>query len=223
MKWNLKRDIFPLCVLVLFGAMAVYFYSVLPEYVPIHFDASGTPDGFSSKSFLVWLNIGIAVLIYFLLTFIPFIDPFWNKIQKRYHIFLIFRDLALVSLLYLFLVTLLSAQQGRFQKDMYGVGLGMLFVLVGNYLPKLPRNFFFGIRSPWTLASDVVWKKTHLLSGWLFVLAGVIVALMSLLGVGLEIVLPATLGPLILITAIVYPLYLYKKLKKEEKTALPEL
>jgi len=79
----------------------------------------------------------------------------------------------------------------------------------------LPRNFFFGVRSPWTLASEEVWKRTHIVSGYCFVAGGLLMILLALFNVNmiwsmLGIVLPVTL-----FCAYVYPYFLFKKLQKE--------
>ena len=59
--------------------------------------------------------------------------------------------------------------------------VGVLFVVMGNYLPKSKSNFFYGIKTPWTLTSEEVWKKTHRLGGKLFVISGLIIIVSSLL------------------------------------------
>jgi uncharacterized membrane protein len=220
MNWNLRRDLFPLVLLVLFGIGAFYFYPGLPDMIPSHFNMDGIPDSFSPKSTVVWINIAVAILLYLVLTFIPLVDPFWKKIQHRYNIFLFFRDVVIAFLLFIFVVIVYSAKEGRLQDYILGIGLGFLFLVIGNYSPRLPRNFFFGIRSPWTLASEVVWRRTHQVGGWLFVLVGVIIVILSLLKVKLGIVLLSTLLPVILFIGILYPLLLYKKLEKEGKLTL---
>lgn len=223
MKWNPKHELIPLIVMVLYIILAAYFWSILPDTVPTHFNASGAPDDYSSKTFLVLLNLGVIVLLYLLLTFLPQIDPFWKKIEKRYNVFLMFRDVVLAFFLFTGIVTFVSAAEGRFQIETYGVGFGLLFILLGNYLPRIPRNFFFGVRSPWTLASDEVWKKTHVLAGWAFVGAGVIIIVLSLVKVNFLIVILATVIPITVLVGIAYPFYLYKRLQREGKLATPEL
>lgn len=223
MNWNIRRDIFPLGLLVLFGIGAFYFYPGLPDTIPSHFNMNGIPDAFSPKSTVIWLSIGSAVLLYLVLTFIPLIDPFWKRIQSRYSIFLIFRDIVIAFLLFIFVVIIYSAKEGRLLNNLLGVGLGFLFLVMGNYLPRLPRNFFFGIRSPWTLGSEVVWKKTHQVGGWLFVLAGALIVILSLLKVKLEIILLSTLLPMLVFTSVLYPFSLYKKLEKDGRLTNPEL
>jgi uncharacterized membrane protein len=223
MKWKFKREIFPIIIIVIYGILTIYFYPTLPESVPSHFNKDGLADRYSSKLLTVLAYLGLALLLYFILTFIPFIDPFWKKIQKRYSLFLLLRDFILLFFLFLYLLILLSAQGGRLPKNVLGVGFGFLFVLVGNYLPKLPRNFFFGVRVPWTLASEIVWRKTHVLSGWVFVISGILVIIFSLLKINLAISFLVTLVPLFLFSGFIYPLLLYKKLQKEEKIKAPEL
>ena len=87
----------------------------------------------------------------------------------------------------------------------------------------MPRNFFFGIRSPWTLASDEVWKRTHAVGGWLFVVAGLIIMICSLAGIKFGITMLVVLIPLVLFTGIAYPFYLYRKLQREEKLGVRQL
>lgn len=223
MKWNYKNDIIPLLVFISLAVLSTLFYPVLPDTVPTHFNGEGTPDGFSTKMDLVLFNAGISVFLYMLLTFIPFIDPFWKKIEQKYTLFLVFRDIALIFSLFAFAVILYSARAGKLETGIYGMGFGGLFILMGNYLPKLPRNFFFGIRTPWTLASDVVWRKTHVLSGWLFVAAGLALILLAVLKVRTEVAMAVTLGPVVIFSAVLYPLFLYKKLQKNGNAKVPEL
>jgi uncharacterized membrane protein len=223
MKWNLKHEIFPFIIIAVYGILSIYFYPGLPKSVPAHFNIDGIADRYSSKLFTVLAFLGLAVLLYLILTFIPFFDPFWKKIQRRYSLFLLLRDFVLLFFLFLYLLVILSAKRGRLPKNALGIGIGFLFILIGNYLPRLPRNFFFGVRVPWTLASETVWRKTHILCGWAFVVSGILVIIFSLLKINLAISFLVTLVPLFLFSCFIYPLRLYKKLQKEEKIKAPEL
>jgi uncharacterized membrane protein len=223
MKWKIKREILPSAVIVAFLILSLSFYSTLPDTIPTHFNFNGNADRISSKSSFIISNLVAAITIYALLTFIPFIDPFWKKIQNRYNIFLIFRDLAMLFLLFMFLIEFLSARAGHIYKGAMGVGFGLLFIFLGNYMPRLPRNFFFGIRTPWTLASEIVWKKTHIVGGWLFALGGIITVVLSFLRIHFGWALAITLIPIILYTGIIYPLTLYRKIQKSESVKTPEL
>lgn len=217
MTWSFKHEIFPLAIIVLSLGLGAYFNAVLPPVVPSHFDSRGMPNGHLAKGPFILTMIGIIVVLYLLMTFLPRIDPFWTQMRKRYDVFLVFRDAMLAFFLLLQVATLLSARSGRLDPRIIGVGLGLLMVLLGNYLPRIPRNFFFGIRSPWTLASETVWRKTHVFSGWLFVLGGILVILLTLSGVRPEIALMAILIPLVVVTAFAYPIYQFKKLPPGEQ------
>lgn len=217
MNWKIKRELFPLGIVILVCALSAIFYPGLPESIPSHFNAKGIADAFSPKLDFMLIMVGMVLGIYLLLTFIPFIDPLWKKIQSKYHILLIFRDFALVFILYLYILSIIAAKEGELRVHLLGVGFGLLFMFVGYYLPKLPRNWFFGIRVPWTLSSDVVWAKTHILGGWLFMAAGLVIVVLSLLKVDLVIVLLVTLVPTVLVAGLLYPLFLFRRLQKEGK------
>jgi uncharacterized membrane protein len=223
MRWNWKREIFPLGVLVLVVAVSFYFYPILSDRIPVHFNVHNQPDRYGSRWEAISWGVGSTVVLYLILTFLPFIDPFWKKIRSRYSLLLLFRDIVLVFILFVYVLAMVSARAGVFQRSAFGVGYGLLFILLGNYLPRLPRNFFFGVRSPWTLSSEIVWKKTHMVSGWLFILAGLLIIVLPFLGLHLAIVLLGTIIPLVLFCAFIYPLVLYKRLQREKEAAVPEL
>ena len=223
MKWNFKRDIFPLSMILILLIICGYFYGKLPQIIPSHFNAKGLPDNYSSKDSMILISIASSIGLYLILTFIPMIDPFWKRIEKKYDIFLLFRDLTVAFIVFIFFLTFISAKEGTFRSDLFGYGFGLLFILLGNYLPKLPRNFFFGIRSPWTLASEVVWKKTHRIGGAFFVVGGILLILLTLLNVELIISIFVILIPLVIYTAFIYPYMLFKKLQKQGDIKTPDL
>lgn len=223
MEWKVKRELFAWTIILLMVLLSLYFYPRLPEIIPSHFGVQGQPNQYAPKGQLMALILGLTAGLYLLLTFIPLIDPFWRKIQKRYSLFLIFRDLMLCFFLFLYVLSLLAAQQGSLPLNAMGIGFGLFFALLGNYLPKLPRNWFFGIRNPWTISSDIVWRKTHILGGWLFVLSGLVLIIFSLLGFSLLTGFIVTLLPTFVVSGIVYPFYLFKKLQREGQVPTPEL
>jgi len=215
-KWNWRRDIIPIGLIVVAIGLAIYYYPRLPATIPVHYNVEGIPDRYAGKLQGMLIFLILLPALYLLLTFVPFVDPFKRRALRRYKVFLVIRDICLVFFFYIYVLTLISAAAGRLHTTAIQVGIGLLFVLLGNYLPKLPRNFFFGIRCPWTIASEVVWRRTHILGGWLFVIGGLLLILLSLLKVPFTILLPMILGPIILVSAIIYPLLLYRKLEEQK-------
>lgn len=223
MRWNVKHDVVALLSIAASAVLSWYFYASLPDQVPSHFSLNGSADAYASKGFLVLMGLGVQVLLYLLLTFVLRIDPFWKTLQKRYSVILAFRDIIMVFMLFLFVATYLSARTGRLDMNLFGVGLGLLFIVMGNYMPRLPRNTFVGIRVPWTITSDIVWRKTHIVSGWLFVIGGALVCVLSLFGLPMPIVLLAILVPIFIVSCLIYPYALYRKLQREGGSSTPDV
>jgi uncharacterized membrane protein len=98
--------------------------------------------------------------------------------------------------------------------------IGLLFAVMGNYLTKVPRNFFIGVRTPWTLADEDVWFRTHRLAARLFVLAGVVIALAVPLA-GERFALPILIGAagVAALIPILYSYAIYKRVPADQNSA----
>ncbi|USG64487.1 SdpI family protein [Brevibacillus ruminantium] len=174
--------IIALVILLVPTILGIYVYDDLPEQLAIHFGPSGEPDGFQSKgSFLVVYSLlGIAIVGG--LEFFRFIDPKKQNYEKFLRAFSIMRILIalILSVTFCFLLVfnlgIETIGPGVFAKLL----VGTMWVLIGNYLPQVRDNYFIGIRTPWTLASEEVWRKTHRFSGPLWVIAGIVMILMVL-------------------------------------------
>lgn len=164
-------------VSVLFGVVAVgvgaWLYPRLPARVPAHWNAQGQVDGWVSPfwAVAVWpLSIaGIAVLA----AVLPWISP------RRFEIkpFAATYDLLMLVIQAFLLVVGVCAMLAGAGYPVpiplvATLATGGLLMVLGNFMGKLRKNFFIGIRTPWTLASDAVWERTHRLGGRMFMLAG---------------------------------------------------
>jgi len=201
-------------VLVFFIGATVYPF--LPEQVVSHWDAAGEPNGLMFKFWGVFLlpimMVGI-LLLYFI---IPKIDPLKENIKEfrgHYNNFWVF---VFVFFFYVFSLTLAWNLGYRFNFTITIIpAIATLLYVIGDVLEASKRNWFLGIRTPWTLLSDTVWKKTHILGGKLFKIA----AAVSLLGVFFRdslsiaaiIVLP------IFIIMIISFVYSYVEFRKQPK------
>ncbi|MFZ1978317.1 MAG: SdpI family protein [Bacteroidota bacterium] len=216
MKWSLKRELIPLLIFLIFGGIMVYCFPTIPDPMTSHFDIAGKPNAWMAKNIFLMLAIGIMLGIYLMLTFIPFIDPLWKKIEYKYTLILLLRDITLGAFAFIFVLTLVAAHEGKLRIDLLGTAIGLLLLIYGNYLPKLPRNWFIGIKTPWTLSSEIDWKKTHIVGGWLFAITGGVIIVLSLLKVSLIIALSILL-PVTLVSILIYPFYIFKKQQKEKE------
>jgi uncharacterized membrane protein len=155
--------------------ISIALYDRVPDPMPTHFDLRGHADGFTSKPLGPFIGpIMIAALAAIFIAF-PKISPRGYQIERFRGTYEIVAS-AVIGLVFFVSMTALSIALGaqvRVDRLML-IGIGVLFVILGNFMGKIRRNFFVGIRTPWTLASEEVWLRTHRLGGRLFVIAGLV-------------------------------------------------
>jgi len=189
-------------------AAAALLYRRLPDPVPVHWDAHGHVNGYMPKPWgalvmpLVTLGVSLLLLV------LPRLSPRGFRVDRFQATF----DLIQTSIVgFLFFATLLvllaGAGFGVSVARAVPLGVGVLLVVLGNVLGKVTKNFFVGIRTPWTLASDEVWLRTHRFGGRVFVLAGLAIAVAGLAEGGATPILVAALAAVLLPTVYSYVIY----------------
>jgi uncharacterized membrane protein len=155
-------------------------YTYIPEKMASHWDANGSVDGYMPKlSGLFLLPVMMAILFLAFMT-IPKIDPLKANIEKFRGHFDVFVLLLFVLLFYIYMLSMLWNLGYRFNIiQLLAPALGMIFYYSGVMMENAKQNWFIGVRTPWTLSSEVVWDKTNKLAGRLFKGAGVLAAMGS--------------------------------------------
>ncbi|MBV6403131.1 MAG: Immunity protein SdpI [Anaerolineales bacterium] len=186
-------------------------WSRLPDPMPAHWNAAGEIDGYMSKFWGVFLIPIISISLAGLFLIIPNIDPLKANIAQFRSTFNWFIVVFVVYMLYLYALTLFAALGTSFNMTLMLLpAVGLLFIGTGYLMNGAKRNFFIGIRTPWTLSSDTVWDETHKLGSKLFMLGGVVTILCAFLGEsGIWIMLVAMLGAALV--PIVYSYVLYQR------------
>ena len=209
----MKKHLFPLGITLLTLVAWLIALPQLPDTMPIHWGANGEADGFATKIEAMILTVGIMVLIYFIIAFVPRIDPRkenYKYFSKTYNILLN------AVLLLFFFVNMSTILQGLgYNVPMSYIApimAGIIFIIIGNYLQRVRSNYFMGIRTPWTLSNETVWKKTHRLSGKLFFIGGLLIFISAFLPDGYKSMVMWV--SIVLCVAIPY-LYSYLVYKKE--------
>lgn len=180
-----RTSLLSLGLVALAFAFAALLYDRLPEAVPTHWNAAGVADGFTPKPWGPFILPLVMAGVSLLLMVVPHISPRGYRVQRFQQVYEIIQTAILAFLLLVNVLVLLSGIGAPVAMDRAVLaGTGLLFVVLGNFMGKLTKNFFIGIRTPWTLASDEVWLRTHRLGGWLFVLAGISLFFSGLLGWG---------------------------------------
>ena len=195
-----------ICLLpMLVGALV---YSRLPEQVATHFDLQGNPDGWSSRPFAVFGLPAILLAVNLLLPFMLRADPKHENMSGA----LVNITIWTIPVLSLICSGLTLGRALGYDvriERVLPVFMGVLFILIGNYLPKTKQSYTMGIKLPWTLASEENWNRTHRLAGFLWVLGGAYFIVMSFIGWSLI----AFLIPIALMVLVptVYSYLLYRK------------
>ena len=176
------RKLIPgLLVLVAATGFSVWAYPQLPAEVATHFDFQGEPNGWSSRLVAVVLVPALGLLLCAMFTFLPGIDPRRVNYAKFGPTYWTIANAVLVLLAGLHFFTLAKALGWKVDMNrVASLGVGGLLILLGNLMTRLRPNWFMGIRTPWTLSSDTVWRKTHRFGGVAFVIAGVCIAATAL-------------------------------------------
>lgn len=169
-----------LCALAALG-VGLAFYGALPDPMITHWSGGGVANGYMSKALGIFLIPAIIALVSSLLLLIPRIDPLRANIESfraQFNVCIV----VLAMILALMQCAVIAANLNHAINIVVVAipAVGMIFFVIGILLPSTKRNYFIGIRTPWTLASDEVWERTHRFGGMLFKALGVI-ALLSLL------------------------------------------
>lgn len=192
--------------------IAVILYPSLPEQIPIHWNARGEVDGYMKKPGGVLILPAMAFFTYVILKLIPIISPQGFRTNKFADVISVFQ-VTLVGFMSMVAILVLLEARGLNVRinEMIIAGIGLLFVVIGKYLGKVRKNFFIGIRTPWTLASDEVWNRTHRIGGRLFILSGMIIWLGALFRLHLGWTVGIAVG--IVLIPLVYSYILYRRIE----------
>jgi len=168
---TLKSDWLIWIIILVPYFFVAWFWDKFPDQVPTHFGLDGAPDDYSSKVTGLLLFPGINILMYFLFLVLPKIDPR----KKNYALFADkYKTIRLVLhsfLSFTIMTTIFFSLGYQFNMNfMILYGVLVLFLILGNLMGNVRHNYFVGVRTPWTLANEEVWIKTHRLTAkvWVF-------------------------------------------------------
>lgn len=184
----------------------------LPERVPIHWNVRGEVDGWGSPWFSMLLPAGLAFGLWSLAQLLPAIDPHRRNFARFGGEYWLIMNLVTLFLAALQVLTAGSALGWPVRvENGLTVALGLLLVGMGNVLPRVRRNWWLGVRTPWTLTDERVWQRTQRVAGWCFVGAGVVVLVSALLPMWAQAwVIPGAVGAAAL-GAVVYSYVVWRR------------
>lgn len=206
-----RTTIFATIFLVAFAlAFSVSVFDRLPDQMASHWNTANQVDGYMSRFWGAFLMPIVAVGMLALFLVIPNIDPLKANIAKFRNYFNAFIALMVAFLVYMHILTILW----NLGYDQFNMGtamlpfLGLIFVFAGIMMRQAKRNFFIGIRTPWTLSSDYVWEKTHQIGSTLFIASGILALLGAIFAdYAIWFILVPVLGTTFFLTVYSYVLY----------------
>lgn len=218
-----KLYIFPALALLI----SLIAYPFLPEQIPIHFDFNGNPDNYSGKLFVLMIPIIMAALLV-LADFLPKADPKsanYAKFPKAYQLLHVLVQLLLlvthiVTVAYPILQMNGSLWGVTFVGSSFNTGfiigplVGIMLIIIGNYMPKFKQSYFCGIKTPWALADEENWYKTHRFGGKLWVLGGALMVIIPFLPESIGMILIFTDILILVVIPYLYSYLIYRKKSK---------
>ena len=200
-----------LLVVAALGASLIV-YPQLPERIPTHWNAHGQVDGYGSKATVFMLPGAMAICLVMFFWVLPWLSPKRFEVETFRSTYLFIAITVLALFLYIQGLILWAALHPPVltERALLG-GISLFVVLLGNVLGKVRRNFWIGVRTPWTIADERVWNATHRFAARVMVAAGVLSFIAAMAGftiVGLVVMGAAALS------SVLYSLIYYKRLER---------
>lgn len=163
--------------------ITLYLYPMLPNEIPIHFNISGEVDDYGPRTFALFTAVlPLISLIFF--RFLPRLDPKGENYKfhtKAYNVFILFMMLFFIVLHWITLFSALGIPVPI--NKVVPIGMGVLFIILGNYMPQIRQNYTYGIKLPWTLSDENNWRATHRMGGYFYIVSGILFILSSVVTV----------------------------------------
>ncbi len=205
-----------LCVVLFLG------YTLVPwTKIPIHWNIQNHIDGYASRDAAIipfWLfNLGL----FLLMMFSGKLSPVFKQNKERYDAITPLMTMGMVfffALFHIYMLLLGHYPQWQGKVQMIFLLIGALFLFLGNILPKMPRNFIAGIKTPWTIYSDEIWRKTSRMGGYCFALFGLLMLIRGIFNITVAWMNKVDIVMLVILIGFptLYSFLLYQKGKKEE-------
>lgn len=203
------------CALLIAAAAiaTVAWYGGLPAVVPVHWDIDGKPNGYGPRAMLWLLGPGLMGAMLVVGLCLPWLSPRRFEIAsfKATYSYFIVVIVCMLGFLHLAVLRAILTGAAGMDRTIY-VGLFILLVLLGNPMGKVKRNFYIGVKTPWTLASERVWHATHRLCARLMVASGLLGLIAVFAGAGPWIILALAAGWAVVV--VVFSLVYYKRLER---------
>jgi uncharacterized membrane protein len=217
LDWATIRRDWPLWVLMVgLLIIAVWVYPHLPDKVPSHWNIQGEVDGYQSRFWGAFFAPLMAMGLYLLLLFLPIIDPKRDNYLRFTSAYSFMRWSLVIFMAIIYGITILVALG-------YSINVGLvvkamvsfLLIIIGNFMGQFRHNYFVGIRTPWTLANEEVWQRTHRLGSRIWVIGGLVCLAMSVFNTVWSAVVFFTAIMIMTLVPIIYSYIIFNKFQND--------
>lgn len=199
----MMRKWIPLALIVIALIVSIAVYPQLPDRVPTHWNTAGEVNGWSSRFWGAWMLPLVMAIVWLVMRAIPHIDPRKANYEKFAGMYDWLVILVIAFMLVMHVAIIMSAAGSHVSIHAVVMpSVGIFIAIIGLLLPKVHPNWFVGIRTPWTLTSDLSWERTHKIGGPLFVVLGLLIIATTVLD-------PTTAIWILVIAALAITLFLF--------------
>jgi uncharacterized membrane protein len=202
-----------LALAILSVGVGYYFYPSLPATIPTHWNIAGEADSFSTKEAGLSIMPILSVCMMILFAWLPKADPKKEnvKFNQPYYEITIFCIMLFLFALYCVTIAIplgYNIDVGKFMV----ISMGIMFIVLGKQMEFIKSNWFFGIRTPWTISNDAIWTKTHRIGARLFNAFGIVLLIFGFIMPSLAIPILIAFSVALAVWSIVYPYMEWKKI-----------
>jgi uncharacterized membrane protein len=218
MKISWRTEVASWAILAGMFVLAAVSWNQAPDSIPIHWNITGTADGFAGKAEGLLLYPVASLGLYLALLLIPRFDPKRSNDAAFSGTYKVLRLIMLAFFAVVYGIVHLWIRGYEISMSTFmPIAIGMLFIVLGNFMGKIRPTWFVGIRTPWTLSNSTVWTRTHRLGGWLFIGTGFLTVLSALIvnRWAFYVVIAATAASAV--TAVIYSYAVWRELKMKEE------
>ena len=217
-----KKFWISIIIIIVQLTFALYLSSFIANdaRIPSHWNIRGEIDGYTGKWTAILLFPGINALLFIFMLILPIISVRYRETSERFSRMVpIITNIVIFFFAIIHIYTLLlGAELVSATGSFIYYAIGLMFILLGNVLPKMPSSFFIGIRTPWTLSSECVWRKTHKVGGICFVINGLLmISIPAIWGNNATaLTIMFVLFLILILYSVLYSFLLYKRSEKSK-------
>ncbi len=209
LKENRRTLIITSIVIILPVFAGLLLWDRLPDPMATHFGLDNQANGYMGKALAVFGIPTFMLVLHWFAAFVTAHDPRRQNITRKMYTFVLW----LVPLISMYAVVMIYTANLGIKTDITFISeilMGIMFIVIGNYLPKARRNYTIGIKIPWTLDNEENWNRTHRLGGYLWVVCGFLMLMAAFTGIFPDYVMLVLLAVMVLVP-VVYSYLLHEK------------